>query len=134
MKIVNNSPNKDKIHFAGFRKDGLSIVKSSNVFVLASIKGESITKSVIEAMALGIAPLITLIPGNRELIIDGESGLVVPMKNPQSLAEGMMKLYNNPELCKEYGQHAKERIDTVFNTQRTVEKYLSLLQGLKQKE
>lgn len=132
MKIVNNSPNKANIHFTGFRKDGLSIVKSGNAFVLASIKGESITKAAIEAMALGIAPLITLIPGNRELVIDGESGLVVPMKNPKALAEGMLKLYNNPEQTKRYGEKAQKRIDTVFNTKQTVEKYLELFHSLKE--
>jgi len=130
MNIVSKSPNKDKIHFTGFRKDGLNIVKSSNAFVLASIKGESITKAVIEAMSLGIAPLITLIPGNRELVVNGESGLVVLMKNPKALAEGMVTLYNNPELCNKYGIQAKERIKTVFNTQQTVEGYFSLLKEL----
>ncbi|MEX0813395.1 MAG: glycosyltransferase family 4 protein [Chitinophagales bacterium] len=130
LKIVNKSPNKDKIHFAGYRKDGLNIVKASNVFALASITGESITKAVIEAMSIGIAPLITDIAGNRELVVNGESGIVVPSKNPEALAKGMIRLYENPELCEKYGQNAQERIDQVFNTKRTVEEYLKLFENL----
>src|SRR5690606_1174284 len=78
QKVINQSPNKDKIHFAGFRKDILNLVKKADVFVLPSIKGEAITKSVFEAMCLGVAPLITDIAGNKGLVIDKECGRVVP--------------------------------------------------------
>lgn len=130
LRIVSRSPNKKKIHFAGFRKDGLNIVKSSQVFAMASITGESITKAVIEAMALGIPPVITDIPGNRELVVNEESGLVVPMKDPTALAKAMVKLYKKPELGMEYGKNARQRIGEVFNNKRTIEEYYKLLMEL----
>lgn len=76
--IIAKGAHSDKVIFTGFRKDALSIVKMCHVFVLSSLWGESITKSVIEAMSLGVMPIITDISGNKELAVDGTSGLVVP--------------------------------------------------------
>jgi glycosyltransferase involved in cell wall biosynthesis len=101
------------------------------VFVLASLYGESITKAAIEAMALGKAPLITDIPGNRKLVVDGESGIVVPKANAKALAEGMKKYIYNSELISKYGYAAKNRIQTVFHTSKTVEEYEKFYQELK---
>lgn len=129
-KIQANSPNKNKIIFTGFRPDGLSIVKASSTFVLASIKGESITKSVMEAMSLGIAPIITNIPGNRELVIHEESGLVVPSKNPKAIADAVIKLYQNPEMRNAYAENARKRINLHFNTGKTVSEYYNMLNNL----
>lgn len=120
LKIAENSPNKDKIHFLGFREDALNIVKASDVFLLSSIKGEAITKSVIEAMSLETTPVITDISGNAGLVKDKESGLVVPMKNPQKTADAVYYLYKNREECKRFGKNARLHIDKYFNIQRTV--------------
>lgn len=103
---------------------------ASNVFVLPSIYGESITKSVLEAMALGIAAIITDIPGNVELVESGASGLVVPAKNPKALADAILKLYQNPELCRQFGQKSKERIDTFLNSCLTIEKTAKMYKDL----
>lgn len=123
LKLINKSPVKDKIHILGFRKDVLEVENNCDVFVLASLYGESITKAAIEAMALGKAPLITDIPGNKNLVINGESGIVVPKADAKALAEGMKQYINNPELIEKYGKAAQNRIQTVFHTSKTVEEY-----------
>lgn len=129
-KILAKSPNRDKVHFLGFRKDSLSIVKASNIFVLPSIKGESITKAGIEAMSLGVAPVITDIAGNRELVEHEVSGLVVPKKNGKALAKAIVHMYENPELCEQYGKGAKRHIDEKLNTQRTVKEVKAMYENL----
>jgi L-malate glycosyltransferase len=122
----------DKVHFMGYRDDVLSLVVASNIFVLPSIYGESITKSVLEAMALGIAPVITDIPGNIELVEHGVSGLVVPKKDPKALADAILQLYNNPDLCHQFGQKSKERINTVLHYSLTIEKTAQVYRELYQ--
>jgi glycosyltransferase involved in cell wall biosynthesis len=122
LRMVEVGNFRDKVHFMGYRDDVLSLVVASNIFVLPSIYGESITKSVLEAMALGIAPIITDIPGNVELVESGVSGLVVPKKDPKALAHAILHLYNNPDLCRKFGQKSKERIDTVLHNSATIEK------------
>ncbi|MEZ4930553.1 MAG: glycosyltransferase family 4 protein [Saprospiraceae bacterium] len=118
--IANNSPNKNKIHFLGYRTDVLNIVKASDVFVLSSIFGEATTKAVIEAMSLGTSPIITDISGNKGLVVDGKCGLVVPPKNAKAIAEAVLKLFNDRKLCEEYGQRAQAHIAKHFNIKTTV--------------
>ncbi|MFC2113949.1 glycosyltransferase family 4 protein [Bacteroidota bacterium] len=130
LDIIKNSLNRDKIHVLGFRQDSLNIVAACDVFISSSIFGESLTKSVVEAMCLGVAPLITDISGNKGLVIHRESGLVIPAKNPKAIADGIIELYSDREQCKRYGSKAKERIDKHFNHKDTVRKTYELYSEL----
>ncbi|MBD3638795.1 MAG: glycosyltransferase family 4 protein [Crocinitomicaceae bacterium] len=134
MEIINDGPYKDNIHLPGFRPDALSVVASSDVFVLPSIMGESITKSVIEAMSLEKAPIITDIAGNVELVEDGESGLVVPKKDHTALAEAILKLYEDRTLTKKLAENAKLRIQTELSTDKTITKVKELYEELLEKK
>jgi L-malate glycosyltransferase len=122
-KLIDQSPIKKQIINLGFRKDALRIVKASHVFALASIYGEAITKSVIEAMSLGVAPLITDIEGNVGLAINGESGLVVPAHDAKALAEAMIKLSQDRDLTARLGKNAREHIEKNLNTSNTVKAF-----------
>jgi glycosyltransferase involved in cell wall biosynthesis len=130
-KIVASLPNPQNIHFMGWRPDSLRIVKMADTFILASLYGESITKSVLEGMSLGTPALITDIPGNREMIEDGVSGYVVPKANPEAMGKALLKMYQNPEATKAMGKAALERIKNRFSSEITIkgyeEAYLSLV-------
>jgi L-malate glycosyltransferase len=130
MKLIEASPMRDRIHLLGYRHDILEVVKAADVFVLASIKGEAITKAVIEAMSVEVCPLITDISGNVGLVEHGVSGLVVPSKDPQALADKMLFLSQNPELTKQYGKAARLHIMRKFNTKDTARNYDALYQEL----
>ncbi len=130
-ELIKNSPNRDKIILLGYRKDAQQIVKASHAFILASIKGEAITKAVIEAMSLGICPIITDIPGNRKLVVNKESGLVVPSKDPKALATAILYAYQQPEALRLMAKNAKKRMQDHFHIDDTVKEiyewYSSLL-------
>jgi L-malate glycosyltransferase len=123
LRQISNCPAPERVHILGYRSDALGIVASSNIFVLSSIKGESITKSVIEAMSLSVAPLITDIAGNTELVENGHSGIVVPARNPAALAAAVEDMYSSPELVAKLGANASLRIRNVLTTERTIEEY-----------
>lgn len=129
-KIINGNVNAGKIHFLGFRNDALNIVAGCDAFVLSSISGESITKSVIEAMSLGKPPIITDIAGNKELVVDNESGLVVPSKNADALKDAIIRLYNDKPLRERLGVNAKARIANELNTNQTILKTKQLYEEL----
>ena len=130
MKIINSSPKKDRIHILGFRKDALNIVAASNAFVLPSIKGESITKAVLEAMSLGIPAIITDIPGNRELVEQGKSGIIVPVRNKEAITSAILQLHNDPELCKNLGNESKNRINYILHADQTINEMKKLYEAL----
>ncbi|NBP68931.1 MAG: glycosyltransferase [Cytophagia bacterium] len=129
-KLIDDSPIKNQIINLGYRKDVLNVVKASDAFVLPSIKGEAITKSVIEAMCLEVAPIITDIPGNVGLVIDGDSGLVVPPHNAKALADAMVKLSSDKDLTIRLGKKAREHIDKNLNTRDTVKAFDAMYKDL----
>jgi len=120
-KLADQSPYADRVIFTGFQPNALEIDKASNVFILASIFGESITKSVIEAMSLAVCPLITDIPGNKYLVEHAQSGFMVPSKNPEALAEAMKAAYEKADWTREMGLNARKRIADKLNTDKTIE-------------
>ncbi|NQY10198.1 MAG: glycosyltransferase family 4 protein [Flavobacteriales bacterium] len=130
LNIIKQGDKADRIHILGFRKDVLNIVAASDVFCLSSITGESITKSVLEAMSLGVTPIITDIPGNVELLVHEESGLVTKTFDSQDMTDAIVRLYNDREFCKELGKNAKHRIATRLSTTRTIEQTKALYEGL----
>lgn len=129
--LITNSPFKDRIHILGFRKDSLSIVASSDASVLASTHGEALTKSVIESMCLGIPPIITNIPGNFGLVMNGNSGWVVPPKDPIALSNAIIEMATDKKERIKRGINAKEHINLHYNTKITVLKFLDLYKKLK---
>ena len=120
ITILKEAGCQDRVHFLGFRKDVLNIVAACDVFVLSSLFGESITKSVIEAMSLQKPAIITDIPGNVELIKNGESGFVTPVKNSKAMAQAIVNMYDNPEKTKQMGIAAKSRIENQLSSKQTV--------------
>lgn len=130
LKLIDKYKINDKIILTGFRKDSLALVRASHVFVLSSIKGEATTKSVIEAMSLEKPCLITDISGNRGLIENGVSGLVVKAGSGKALAEGIIRMFENRDHISQMGINARKRINEKFNTDTTVEKYKQLYEEL----
>jgi len=61
--------------------------------------------SLLEAMACGLAPIVTDIPGNRDWIKNSENGLLFPPKNPTALAEKAIQLIENEDLRKSFGKN-----------------------------
>jgi len=129
-KLVQKSPHKERIIFTGFRTDARSIVKATDVYVLSSLFGEATNKSVIEAMSVGVAPVITDIEGNKGLVIDGECGIVVPKANSKAIADALIRLYENPELRKKYAEAAPKHIAENFSTEKTARELKTFYEGL----
>lgn len=130
IKLKEKSPMKDRIVFTGYRSDSMGLVKNSDVFVLSSIYGEAICKSVIEAMSLGVAPVITDIPGNRGLVINGESGLVIPRKDPVAIAQAIEYMYHHPEDRAKMALGAVNRIQEHYHINDTVSSMLDFYRNL----
>jgi glycosyltransferase involved in cell wall biosynthesis len=130
LAIINSGNKQSKIHILGFRSDALNLVKSCDVLVFPSISGEGMPKAVIEAMALEIPPIVTDIPGNNELVVNGKSGIIVPPKDPESFCQAIMKLYQNRAKCKELGKYAHLRIKNHFSLEQSIQQTKELYEEL----
>lgn len=124
------SPARDRILRPGYRKDAPRLSAASDVFCLASTKREGLPRSVIEAMAYRVPPVVTDSGGSPELVVDGESGFVVPVFDPGALARAFETLWRDPQLRARMGQAARDRIGNHFRNEDTVRNTLALYREL----
>ena len=127
---IDSSPYRDRIHVLGFRKDAPAVIAACDAAVLPSVKREGLPKTVIEAMAYGVPPVVTDCGGSPELVVDGVSGFVVPVRDPEALAGAINELYADAELRARLGQGARERIASTFRIEDTVARTLELYRDL----
>jgi glycosyltransferase involved in cell wall biosynthesis len=120
------SPARERVHLTGHRHDAPAIVAACDVFVLPSVKREGLARSLIEAMAYRVAPIVTDSGGSPEVVVDGECGLVVPVRSASAIARAIARLYEDPALRQRFGAAARERIRTHFPIERTIERTLEL--------
>jgi glycosyltransferase involved in cell wall biosynthesis len=119
-----------RVHRFGFRADAPSITAACDLFVLPSVRREGLARSLIEAMAYGIAPVVTDCGGSPELVRDEQCGLVVPVRDPAALGAAIIRLWADPELRRRLGAAARDRIANDFRIETTIEKTLRLYEEL----
>jgi glycosyltransferase involved in cell wall biosynthesis len=129
-RAIAESPWRNNIHVLGFREDVPALIAACNVTVLPSIKREGLPKTVIESMAYGVPAIVTNTGGSPELVLDGDSGIVVPTSDANAIADAIMRLWQDPVLCKQMGARARERIATRFRVEDSVSKTRALLEQL----
>jgi glycosyltransferase involved in cell wall biosynthesis len=120
------------IHFLGARRDAYDIMAMLDVFVLPSL-WEGLPYSLLEALALGKPVVATATDGIPEVVVHGESGLLVSPGDPQGLAKAVIHLLNNATYAETLGRKGRERVVGTFGVDRmireTSELYLSSWSG-----
>lgn len=130
LKELAGSPLEPRFRFAGFRKDVLELVKACDISVLPSIHGEGLSKVILEAMFLGNPIIMTDIGGNKGLAESGRSGLVIPPRDANALADALRKLAENEQLRQRMGKEAKAHISEHFGLQKSVDSQLEVYRKL----
>lgn len=106
-----------RVHFLGWRQDLEEIYASLDVMVLCSIN-EGTPVVVIEAMAAGKPVVATSVGGLPDLIVDGQSGYLVPPGDAQGLAEGILPLLQDRDKALAFGQRGRESVRQRFTSAR----------------
>ena len=89
-----------------------SYLAACEVFVSPAVRQESFGIALVEAMAAGLPVVATDIPGYREVVSDGVEGLLVPPRDPEALAAGLVRVLTERELAKRLGEAGRERART----------------------
>lgn len=89
-----------------------SYLAAGEVFASPAVGQESFGIALVEAMAAGLPVVATDIPGYREVVSDGVEGLLVPPRDPEALAAGLVRVLKEPELAKRLGDAGRERART----------------------
>lgn len=103
---------------------------NSNIVCLPSFYGEGVPKVLIEAAACGRAIITTDNPGCRDAVIEGETGLTVPIRDAKALATAVLKLIEQPELRVAMGAKARVFAEKEFDVNSVVNKHLVIYNNL----
>lgn len=118
------------VTWLGHVRDIATVWARASIAVLPS-HGEGVPKSLLEAAACGRAMIATDVPGCRDVVRDGETGLLVPVDDAKALAEAIRRLANAPDLRARYGAAARklavERFSDRVIGRQTVELYRTVL-------
>ncbi len=107
---------------AGSRDDVPSLLRSFDVFALSS-RVEGISNTILEAMATGLPVVATQVGGNDELVVEGETGSLVPPGDPVALANGLARLIEDPALRTTQGRAARARVESEFTLDGMLYRY-----------
>jgi glycosyltransferase involved in cell wall biosynthesis len=120
----------DRVRFLGMRRDVPELMSAADGYVLSSAR-EGMPVVLLEAGAAGMPIVATAVGGNREVVLDGKTGFVVPPRDPNALAEAMLKLAALPIAERRaLGQRGREHIQTHYALPRIVDLWEELYQGL----
>ena len=98
----------DRFAMAGYHPDPARVLAAADVFTLASTH-EGLPVSLLEAMALGVPPVVTAVGGVPEVITSAATGILVPPGEPEALARALVELARDPERRHHVGVAAASR-------------------------
>jgi sugar transferase (PEP-CTERM/EpsH1 system associated) len=125
LQMVRKYDMADRVRFLGWRPDVPEILKALEVYVLAS-ESEGMSNTILEAMASGLPVVATAVGGNPELVVEGETGLLVPPYHPRALASAVTKLLQDPARRLMMGEAGRHRIEKEFSLETMVRNYANL--------
>lgn len=116
-----------EIRFLGSRKDVPQLLNAADIGILCSHE-EGFSNAVLEGMAAKLPMVVTDVGGNAEAVVNGLTGLIVPPKAPDELAEAILAMVQNPER-KKMGEAGHDRIVTIFSMDACLQGYADLYRG-----
>jgi glycosyltransferase involved in cell wall biosynthesis len=117
------------VDFAGHVESAPALLASLDVVVIPSLS-EASGLIAMEAAALGIPVVASLVGGLPETVAHGRTGLLVPPADPEAISRAISRLLDTPDLAQRMGQEGQRRADEQFGVARMVEAYLRLYREL----
>jgi glycosyltransferase involved in cell wall biosynthesis len=119
----------DRVHFLGERPDVPRFLPHVDCLWLGS-EYEGQSNAIMEAMAAGVPVVASDIPGNRDLVVHGETGYLVPVGDRAGIARWTQLLLNDAELAKRLGQAGRQRMLAEFSVDQLVRRHVELYEQI----
>lgn len=133
LSLIDKYGLAENIVFTGQRRDINELLAVVDVFVLPSYR-EGMPRSIIEAMAMGRPVVATDIRGCREEVVDGVTGLLVPVGDPESLAGAISTILRHEALALKMGRAGRARARDEFDEEKVLARQSDIIwQWLKRK-
>ncbi len=121
---------EDRILPIGFRSDMPDVLAAAEIVADLSYEGLGITGTLREAMALGAPVVASAAGGNPELVVDGDSGLLVPPRDVPATAAAIRRLLSDASLGSRLARAARERVEKGFSSEVRLDRIEALYSGL----
>ncbi|MDA7766416.1 glycosyltransferase [Alphaproteobacteria bacterium] len=122
----------NNVVFLGERLDVFGLMAASDIGLLCSHE-EGFSNAIIEYMAHELPVIATDVGGNREAVINNQTGLIVPPKSPVELGQAILKLARNKHVRQKMGKAGKTSVKKHFTLESCVDKYSQFYNGLVKK-
>jgi glycosyltransferase involved in cell wall biosynthesis len=106
-----------QVHFLGSRRDVPDLLQAMDIFVLPSYS-EGLSLALLEAMAAGLPVIVSRVGGNPEVVTDGKTGLLIPPRDAEALAQALERLLGDPAGAKELGKNARRLVEADYSLER----------------
>lgn len=100
--------------FTGFQSDAISYINAMDIFALPS-ENEGLPRVILEAMLMAKPVIACDVTGSAELVVDGETGFLVSVKNPEMLADALSKLIASGDMRNQMGKNARKMVFEKFS-------------------
>jgi glycosyltransferase involved in cell wall biosynthesis len=118
-RLVSEVGISDRVRMTGSRSDVSVLLAGMDIFLLAS-RWEGLPVAILEAMAAGLPVIATSVGGTPEIVVHGETGLLVPAGDSDALADAVSRLSRDPALRRRMGEAGRERVTTEFGIETQV--------------
>ncbi|OGO42530.1 MAG: hypothetical protein A2W36_03970 [Chloroflexi bacterium RBG_16_58_14] len=115
--------------FLGNHSNVADLLSLADIFVLPSL-WEGLPIALLEAMGAGVAVVASQVDGVEELIVDNQTGLLVPPSDSQALSQAILRLLEEPEFRVNLGQQGKWLVEKEFNQDQMCNLYRNLFENL----
>lgn len=113
----------------GNRDDAAQLFQGLDIFALPSLI-EGISNTILEAMASGLPVVATAVGGNPELVVEGETGRLIPADDPLAMVEALLPYVESESLRRQHGRAGRSRVEQSFSMQSMVEGYSGVYDDL----
>ena len=124
-RMIKENRLEKHVMLVGFRPDVLSLHKAFDIFAMSSVT-EGLGTSLLDAMASSKPIVATTAGGIPEVVVDGETGFLVPPRDHQAMADALVKLLKDPGLRKKMGHAGLVRARRKFSADRMVQETLKV--------
>lgn len=128
QRLAQSCAARDRIHLPGFDRPEKWLAWA-DCFVLPS-KYEGLSVALLEAMAAGLPCIANDIPPNREVLADGEAGILVPVEDLDALEKAMRDMTEKSVAALHYSRMASERVEQCYSIRAVAARYLELYRSL----
>jgi len=128
--LLSNNKMKSRIHLAGYRQDAPELIAASDILIQPSTSGEGLPRVILESLAYGTPVIASANKGSMEIIDDGVNGSIVPIRDPQAIADKIRKLIKTPDILKKYTANSKDKIKNEMSHDTTVKNYIAYFESL----